>query len=416
MKFLLFPCLLSFSLLLATAQQYNGVVIGSVDSIRSQLLKEERQFWVHLPPSALDGLHPKKKYPVVYLLDADKNFTGVVGMIDLLSSVNGNAFVPEMIVVGILNTDRFRDLTPTHVSSGLWVDTAKGKVSGGGEAFTEFIAKELVPHIDSLYPAGRYRILIGHSLGGLIAINTLVHHRELFNSYIAIEPSMWWDGQRLLQEAGQAFKTSSYTGAALFLGMAHTQVPGMDTTMLQRDTTEGTIHPRGILQLSRFMVTGRQKGLDGGFKYYDKETHASVPMLATYDGLHFIFQDYQLVFKDNYFNDPTFPLAAFLKNHYEIIASKYGIIADDGSALLPPEDLVNNQGYYQMNKKEYDKAEDLFEMNIKNYPKGFIAYDCLGDLYAAKGDAVRAIASYKKSLSLKESAETRKKIEKLERK
>src|SRR5882757_3434126 len=93
-----------FSLTSLDAQQNNSVVIGSIDSIHSQILKEQRKFWVHLPASARDGLHPKKKYPVVYLLDGDWNFTGVVGMIDLLSSVNGNAYWPEMIVVGIPNT------------------------------------------------------------------------------------------------------------------------------------------------------------------------------------------------------------------------------------------------------------------------------------------------------------------------
>jgi uncharacterized protein len=416
MKSLFFTFFLSISLLLADAQQNNDVVIGSVDSIHSQILKEQRTVWVHLPPSVQSGLHPKKKYPVVYLLDGDKNFTSVVGIIDLLSTVNGNSIFPEMIVVGILNTDRFRDFTPTHVISGLWVDSAAGKRSGGGDAFMAFIEKELIPHIDSLYPAGRYRMMIGHSLGGLMAVNTVVHHNRLFNSYIAIDPSMWWDQQKLLHETKQALKTNSYAGTALFLGMAHTQVPGMDTTMLQSDTTEGTIHPRGILQLSRYIITGKQNGIEADFKYYDAEDHGSVPLVATYDGLHFIFKDYQLIFQDSYFNDPAFPLAAFLKNHYEIITSKYGITDEDGGIMLPPEGLVNNQGFYQLSKKEYSKAEDLFKMNIKNYPTGFTAYNYLGDLYAAKGDKEDAMANYKKSLSLKENAETRKKLEKLQRK
>jgi predicted alpha/beta superfamily hydrolase len=341
------------------------------------------------------------------------DFTDVVGMIDLLSSVNGNSFFPEIIVVGILNTDRFRDLTPTHVVSGLWIDSTKGNGSGGGNAFMAFIEKELMPHIDSLYPSGRYRMMIAHSLGGLMAINTLVNHRELFNSYVAIDPSMWWDNQRLLHETQQTLKTVSYTGSSLFLGMAHTQEPGMDTTMLQSDTTDGTIHPRSILQLSRYIFAGRQNGLESDFKYYDAETHASVPLMATYDGLHFIFKDYQLIFKDSYFNDPAFPLATFLKEHYALISTKYGIRSEDGSSLLAPEDQVNNLGFYVLGKKEYDKAEDLFKMNIKNYPSGFAAYNYLGDLYAAKADKANAIANYQKRLSLKESADIRKKLEKL---
>jgi hypothetical protein len=337
-------------------------------------------------------------------------------MIDYLSTAYDNSFVPEMIVVGILNTDRFRDLTPTLVTSGLWVDSANGRRSGGGDYFMSFIEKELMPHIDSLYPTSRYRLLIGHSLGGLMAINTLVHQRKLFDSYIAIDPSMWWDQQKLLRETELAFSTTPYAGTSLFLSMAHTQKPGMDTTELQADTTDGTIHARGILQLSRYLINGRQDGLEADFKYYDAETHASVPFMSTYDGLHFIFKDYQLNLKDDYFNDPTFPLASFLKNHYETITSKYGITEEDGSTMLPPENLVNNLGFFVLGKKQFDKAEEMFKMNIKNYPPGSIAYGYLGDLYAAKGDKENAIVSYKKSLSLKETPEVRKKLDKLQEK
>ncbi|HLY70401.1 MAG TPA: alpha/beta hydrolase-fold protein [Puia sp.] len=415
MKFSFFTCFFSLLFLFSHAQLNNVVTIGTVDSIHSQVLKEQRKFWVHLPPSA-GSRQAKRKYPVVYLLDGDKNFTGVVGMIDLLSSVNGNSFFPEMIVIGILNTDRFRDLTPTHVTSGLWVDSAAGKRSGGGDAFMNFIEKELMPHIDSVYPAGHYRMIIGHSLGGLMVIHTLVHHRELFNSYVAIDPSMWWDKQRLLQETRQTLKTGSYAGRAIFLGMAHTQQPGMDTTILQGDTTDGTIHPRSILQLSRIIMASSQNELEKGFQYYDAETHASVPLMATYDALHFIFTDYQLILQDSYFDDPAFSLAAFLQHHYETISSKYKITAEDGSTILPPEDLVNNLGFYVLGKKEYKKAEDMFRMNIKNYPTGFVAYNYLGDIYTQKDDDADAIVCYKKSLSLKETDETRKKLEKLMRK
>ena len=88
--------------------------------------------------------------------------------------------------------------------------------------------------------------------------------------------------------------------------------------------------------------------------------------------------------------------------------------AADGRPLLPPEDLVNNLGFFVMGKKQFQKAEDMFTMNIKNYPSSFVAYGYLGDLYSAKGDKERAIASYKKSLSFKETEEVRKKLENLE--
>ena len=84
--------------------------------------------------------------------------------------------------------------------------------------------------------------------------------------------------------------------------------------------------------------------------------------------------------------------------------------AEDGSRLLPPEDLVNNLGFFVLGKNEFDKAEAMFKMNIANYPGSPVAYTYLGDLYVAKGDKKNAIASYQKALSLKESPETRKKL------
>ena len=87
-----------------------SLTTGTMDSIQSGILHEERKIWVHLPASA--GLDKKKKYPVVYLLDAEKNFASVVGMTDYLSTVYSNNVIPEMIVVGIPNTNRTRTLHP----------------------------------------------------------------------------------------------------------------------------------------------------------------------------------------------------------------------------------------------------------------------------------------------------------------
>src|SRR5258708_7630043 len=113
----------------------------------------------------------------------------------------------------------------------------------------------------------------------------------------------------------------------------------------------------------------------------------------------------------------TFPIprsrASFLKAHYENISLKFYFTAEDGGPLSPPEDLVNNLGFFVLSKKHFLKAEDMFTMNIKNYPSSFTAYGYLGDLYAAQGDKKRAMASYKKSLSLKETEVVRKKLEQL---
>ncbi|GAB3804628.1 hypothetical protein GCM10028819_36460 [Spirosoma humi] len=115
--------------------QNNNIVIGHIDSLFSKILNEKRKIWVHLPDSYPNGVYAKRRYPVVYLLDGTSHFSSVVGMIEQLSSVNGNTIYPEMIVVGIANTNRLRDLTPTPGGAMIpsAADSTRRKNSGGGE-------------------------------------------------------------------------------------------------------------------------------------------------------------------------------------------------------------------------------------------------------------------------------------------
>ena len=92
------------------------------------------------------------------------------------------SFFPRMIIVGILNTNRMRDLTPTHIQgSPEYDDSTIFKSTGGGKQFMSFMEKELIPYIDSTYSTAPYRMFIGHSLGGLMVIDALFHHKHLFN-------------------------------------------------------------------------------------------------------------------------------------------------------------------------------------------------------------------------------------------
>lgn len=97
------------------AQPGNQTVLGHTDSLRSTILKENRKFYVHVPAGAA-GQAATKRYPVVYLFDADAQFAAATSMVQYLST-NYNALCPEMIVVGLLHPDRRKDLTPTHVAA-----------------------------------------------------------------------------------------------------------------------------------------------------------------------------------------------------------------------------------------------------------------------------------------------------------
>lgn len=390
------------------AQSGSKLTLGDIDSVQSVILNEKRQIWVHVPRDDQSEVYSKQKYPVVYLLDGDAHFYSVVGMIHQLSEINGNTICPEMIVVGIPNTDRTRDLTPTHVDADQpFMDSGFSKNSGGGEKFAAFLEKELMPYIESKYPVEPYRILIGHSFGGLTAINILVNHTRLFNAYISIDPSMWWDKDQYLKQAMKKLSEKKYAGTALYIGIANTMEEGMDIKTVARDTTANTRHIRSILSLDKFLKSQTQNGLRYSGKYYGEDDHGSVPLIAEYDGLRFIFESYRfkMTFKD--YNDESNMLGDKMERHYQRISQMMGY------KISPPENQVNDLGYQFLMQKKYSKAERFFRMNVNNYPQSANVYDSYGDYFEAVGDKQKAIENYNKSLSIKEVDATREKLNKL---
>ena len=397
---------------IAIAQTDNRIIIGTVDSVQSKILNEKRQIWVHVPESDPVGLFSSVRYPVVYLLDGDDHFSSVVGMIERMNHSSANPVSPDMIVVGIPNTNRTRDLTPTKsaIDPPFVEDSSMIKISGGGEKFMSFIEKELIPYIDSIYPTAPYRIFIGHSLGGLMVMNAVVNHPKLFTSYICIDPSMWWNKATFLKTVENTLSTENFKGKTLYLGIANTLEDGMDISTVRNDTTSESRHIRSILELDDFIKADHPKDLRYASKYYPDDDHNSAAMITEYDALRFIFKGFQFELSTKYLFDTTFNLAAMIENHYaENVSKIYGY------KVFPPETLMNMFGYQLLIMKQLTKAGDFFEMNVKNYPDSYNAYDSYGDYYRAIDNKVKAIENYKKALTLNSGLTiTKEKLEKLE--
>jgi predicted alpha/beta superfamily hydrolase len=391
----------------AQSQKDNKIVIGKIDSVYSKILGEQRKIWIYTPD--MTSGNSNQHWPVVYLLDGDGHFASVVGMIQQMSQVNGNNVYPEMIVVAIPNTDRTRDLTPTHIASDPpMMDSNFSKTTGGGENFVAFIEKELMPHVDSVYPTAPYRLLVGHSFGGLTVMNVLTNHTKLFNAYIAIDPSMWYDRQRFLAATEKKLAEKNYDGTRLYIGIANTMPDGMTLAKLKKDTTADTRHIRSIFELDKFLKAHHQNGLKYASKYYADDNHGSVPFASEYDGLRFIFDYYRLNITGKDFADTSAALAIKIENHYEMVSKEMGY------KISPPESTVNFLGYAAMNNKDYDKAAAFFKMNIENYQNSSNVYDSYADLLVAEKDTVNAIANYKKALALQDNAFTKQKLNALE--
>jgi hypothetical protein len=383
--------------------QTNKVEIGTIDSIHSKILNEKRAIWVYVPNNGNQATFTQARYPVVYLLDGDWYFNSVVGIVQHLSYINGNTICPEMIVVGIPSIDRYKDLTPT-------CDSMYSPTSGGNKKFISFIENELIPYIDSVYPVEPYRMLIGHSLGGLTVMNTLVNNTNLFNAYVAIDPSMWWDKQSSLKETEKVLSKKKFDNVSLFLAISNSMDMGMDTIKVKKDSTKNTLHIRSLLELSSYLKTNNQHALIYQVKYYDNENHGSIPLIAEYDALHFIFNFYHLPLTKKDYDDTSLNLAYKIENHYKNISEKMGY------EVIPSENTIYALGFNSLFMKNLVLAEYFFKLNIKNHPESFVAYDSFGDYYDAVGDTSNAIIMYNNALSIKENADTRKKLDKLKSK
>ncbi len=394
-----FRLLILFTLIQQTALSQN-IVIGKFDTISSAILKEKRVIRIYQPNQNRVIDAPQERYPVIYLLDGDWHFSSVVGITEQLSYINGNNICPEMIIVGISILDRYRDLTPSR-------DTNWSKTSGENSKFISFIKQELIPYIDSNYPSSVYRIFIGHSLGGLTVINTLVTDPDLFNAYVAIDPSMWWDNQSSLKETKIALSEKTYNNINLYLAIANSMDRDMDTLKVRNDKTRNTLPIRSLLEFSDHLKLCNGNKLNYKVKYYPDENHGSVPLKATYDALRFIFDFYNLQLTKKDYADTSMSLGIRIVNHYKNISEKMGYL------IVPSEEFINTLGYNALYMSNYKLAQYFFSLNISNYPDSFNAYDSYGDYFVATGDRNEAVKMYEKSLSIRESQETRRKLERI---
>ena len=345
-----------------------------------------------------------KTYPVIYVLDGENHFSSVVAMVEYLCGAN---VIPPMIVVGILHSNRMKDLTPTIEDS---VGDRNGEHSGGGENFMSFIKNELFPDIESKYSAAPYRILIGHSVGGLTVINTLIHHKDYFNAYVSIDASLWWDKHKLLKESKTVLAVENYADKKLFLAIANRMEKSIDTSAVQKDTTENTELIRYNLELIRSIKSNQQNNLIFDYKYYPDDNHGSVSFIAEYDALRFIFNYYKFDLYASYLDNGNIRLDTLLDAHYKNVSKQLGY------SIKPAEDLVNGLAYHSLNTKQFTKAQYLFKMNVANYPESANAFDSLGDFYNDRGDKANAIKCYKQALGITEISETRKKLKELQEK
>jgi predicted alpha/beta superfamily hydrolase len=399
MKKLLLILIASFFAASSYTQNRNDIVAGKIDSIESEILNEQRLLWIHLPYS----YSADKSYPVVYLLDGNYNFGITYSIIEHLSMLR-DPICPEMIIVGITNTDRTRDLTPYKpFPLDSIMPPQMVAASGGGEKFISFIEKELMPYIEAKYSTAPYRTFIGHSLGGLTVLNTLLHHTDLFDAYIALDPTTNWVKGRLIQEFKDFKATKTDDMISLFIGMGSLNI-GQNKNDVLADTSYWAEGFPSLFELNEFLITTPPDNLNYSSKFYKYENHFSLPLIASYDAFRFIFDFYKVDLTTSDWENPRINLAEKIRNLYERRTEGLGYL------VKPGENYINDLANYYLSLKHYEKARQLFELNVYFYPANANVYESIGDYYTALNDKNKAIKNYKKALSLSEKESTRSKL------
>jgi predicted alpha/beta superfamily hydrolase len=247
----------------------------------SDALQEERNYWLHLP----DGYDrdTTQSYPVIYLLDGDSFFHSLVGFAKTFASGRGKHLAA--IIVGVLNTDRTRDLTPAASAAGRDGKIAPGAVKqgGGSELFNRFLTEELRSVIESKYRTNGQNMLAGHSYAGLFTLNAFLRHTDQFDRFLAVDPSLWWDQGKLSEEASELIKGKDFQGKSLYIGVA---------SQKRTDRMED-IH---LDRVNHFLSEILPQALNLHFvsKSFPDEHHGTVAIPGMYDGIKHLLYNKQV--------------------------------------------------------------------------------------------------------------------------
>ncbi|WP_160716741.1 alpha/beta hydrolase-fold protein [Chitinophaga solisilvae] len=387
-------CLFVLNTGLSIAQSADSLVItGSRHTIYSKILSENRTYSVYLPASYKNNR--EKKYIVAYVLDGERSkFLEVSGIAQSMhSSFNLKLQIPEIIIVSIENTNRTRDFTPTHSLNYLdKEDIAAFKSSGEADGFMNFIEKELMLEIKKSFRTLPQNMIIGHSMGGLFALYCLLEKPELFSYYLLIDPSWFWDHNYIGKRGKEVLEKRADMKARVFIALAN-------------NFHEDPRHYQWGMQFYNLLKENKSSDLTAEIKYFEDEKHLTVTIPATYYGLRYIFQPYEIDINE-VIKDP-----AVLANYDKKIQKELFL------NMKPDENFVNTIGYVALyDRKMPDAAISILEINTKNYPQSLNAWDSLADAYIAKGYTEKAKMCYKEILILSpDNNDAKSKLEKLNR-
>lgn len=339
-------------------QEAEEVAIGKRIPLHSDVLSEDREIEVYLP----DGYaETDESYPVLVVLDGEWMFRYCVSVVDMISPHH----LPKMIIVGLPNTDRNRDLKP------LGQDPSDPEA--GPRTFLRFIEQELMPHIEEQYRALPYRVIMGHSLAGLFAIYTLATNPDLFTAYIATSPSIWAaEPKELLIDRLQTSAAKMPPGRYLYMSVGGNEPEAL--------------HER-LRELHGTIKAIREGKLEYAFDTFEGEGH--VPILGFYRALRGLFPEWYPgsgLILGGTLDD--------LRRHYDRLTNEYGF------PVSAPPAIINSMGRRFLREENGRDAGDAYRYYISMFPRSAPAHLGLAEACVMTGETDRAIEALEKALEI----------------
>jgi hypothetical protein len=233
------------------------LTFGKHETLESKILGEKRDILVSEPAHSVPGM------PLLILLDGEWNQRNVSTAVGHLTA---NGRLPPMLVAGVVNTDRGRDLMPTFEGDKF--------AAGPSDRFLSFLADELIPKLAAEYPIGKYRILAGHSNAGMFSLYAFIRRPELFQANIALSPSFGLDDHFVAQLAGALAKP----------------VPAPRFVFIGAGGDEEADISVGAMRFAKSFEGAPSADIEFHYESFPGETHGSVGYRAFYRALEVLGQ------------------------------------------------------------------------------------------------------------------------------
>jgi predicted alpha/beta superfamily hydrolase len=328
------------------------IVVGYKIVVKSEVFGEDRTVLVRCPKNynASD-----KRYPVLFLLDAEFFFYQAIAAVEFLSECGyiTPKPIPEMLIVGIVNVDRNRDYTPTYAPKQR--EVLEFPTSGKADKFLEFLKLEVIPLVEEKYRVHPFRILAGWSLGGLLTIHSFLYHPDLFSAYLSISPSLWWDEDLYVERTKSLLSEGSISDKPLVVTIGSEE--GGD---IGRSVRDGFI-PLLANQSEKF---SRFKAVE-----LPHENHTFGPYRAIYEGMRALYSDD--IIPQEIIGKGLDAVSSF----YDNLSKKYGY------EVLIPESAYSQIASSMYKQGKESEALEVAKTYVQEYPESSYAHYYVGTRY-----------------------------------